>query len=140
MIPTVDIQTHRQCVELQYLLVGDLRELLDQRIDENSREWLRQTLDVLIDTLSRERDFTGEFRVEPLDGFATPLERHLKSLEVEQVLLRNALCQMRTALDERSLTGAMARMFEQTLEDWMDCLKSYRRREKRLSAGKKWRF
>lgn len=140
MIPNTEIQNHRQCIELQYLLVGDLRELLDQHLDEQNREWLRQTLDVLIDTLSREQDFNGEFSFDPVEVRPSRHHRQLKSLEVEQVLLRNALCQLRTALDQESLDGETSRMFERTLVDWMDCLKSYRRREQRLTNRRFWQF
>lgn len=140
MTPAPEIQNHRQCIELQYLLVGDLRELLDQSLDEQNHEWLRQTLDVLIDTLSREQDFKDEYSFEDVEVRPSQHHRQLKSLEVEQVLLRNALCQLRTALDERSLDGDIARMFERTLEDWMDCLKSYRRREERLTHRRFWQF
>jgi hypothetical protein len=54
---------------LEYILLGDLRDLLEEPPDEETRRWLVAVLDALVKTLPREFDLEDE------DGYmsdATP--------------------------------------------------------------------
>src|SRR5579872_2956860 len=45
---------------LEYILLGDLRDLLEEPVDDESRKWLLAVLDTLLDTLPREFDLEDE--------------------------------------------------------------------------------
>ena len=49
------IQSLADCNEFQYLLLGDLRDLLDEARDESDRKWLLAVLDVLVELMPQER-------------------------------------------------------------------------------------
>ena len=55
----------RQCTEFEYILLGDLRDLLEDPPSDENRKWLVAVLDALIDTLPKEfalksRDYPSE--------------------------------------------------------------------------------
>ena len=56
----VDLRT---CCEFEYILIGDLRDLLDDAPSEETRRWTLAVLDALLDTLPK------EFALKSQDGY-----------------------------------------------------------------------
>src|SRR5882724_7956569 len=66
-----DARLLEQYSSLEYILLGDLRDILEEPPDDESRKWLLAVLDTLLETLPR------EFVLEDEDGYmAEVLERY----------------------------------------------------------------
>src|SRR5260221_8654966 len=58
-----DARLLEQYTSLEYILLGDLRDILEESLDRESRRWLIAVLDALLETLPR------EFDLEEHDGY-----------------------------------------------------------------------
>jgi hypothetical protein len=95
-----------QYSSLEYILLGDLRDVLDETPDAESRRWLIAVLDALLDTLPR------EFDLEDTDGYMSEvLERYpswnkqVDRLHREHDVLFTKLKELRGRLDCDSWIG-----------------------------------
>ena len=73
---------------LEYILLGDLRDLLEEPADQFTRSWLIAVLDALLDTLPRQmalKESSG-YLSEVLDEYPS-WYRHVEDLQNEQRLL-----------------------------------------------------
>jgi hypothetical protein len=116
---------------LEYILLGDLRDLLDQPVPDQA--WLVAILDALLDTLPREFDLEEE------DGYLTEvLENYpawspeVDELQSEHAMLFAMLKQLRAKIAAQSSFAALAQDVRDGLREWILTLVAHNRNENRL--------
>jgi hypothetical protein len=132
----MDPQRARMLVEfssLEYILLGDLRDLLEESADEENRKWLLAVLDALVDTLPR------EFNLEDEDGYmAEVLERYpnwsnqVERLHLDHDLLFLKLKELRGRIERNIWIAPIANEVRRDLRDWILTLVAHNRGETRL--------
>ncbi len=93
-------ETLEDYTALEYILLGDLRDLLEERADKFTRNWLVAVLDALLETLPRQmalKESSG-YLSEVLDEYPS-WYRHVEDLQNEQRLLVLSLQALRDRLD-----------------------------------------
>ncbi|MBS0260821.1 MAG: hypothetical protein JSS02_02595 [Planctomycetes bacterium] len=117
----------------EYILLGDLRDLLEEQPDKDSRHWLIAVLDALLDTLPR------EFDLEDADGYMSEvLERYpgwthqVDRLHNDHDLLFNKLKELRGRVERDAWVAPMANDVCRDIREWTLKLIAHRRSEKRL--------
>ncbi len=124
------VEAIKRCYDLEYLLLGDLRQLVDEPPTAQTRFGMLVTLDRLLENLPRRLELTSEqgYMAEVLE------ERPNWHDRIENLLDANRDCISR--LDElrrriaRELPFAeTARRVSQDLREWMDSLESIREHE-----------
>jgi hypothetical protein len=118
---------------LEYILLGDLRDLLEEPADQFTRRWLVAVLDALLDTLPREmalKESSGYLN-EVLDEYPS-WYRHVEDLQNEQRLLVLSLQALRDRLDSAGPYERDADRVNSTVRQWMNRLQAHRRHETRL--------
>src|SRR3990172_6700611 len=95
-------QRIEDCTALEYILLGDLRDLLEDDVDQFTRPWLLAVLDALLDTLPR------EFRLKSRDGYLQEVleeypswYRHVEGLRQEHEALYHNLRELRDGIARR---------------------------------------
>ena len=123
----------RRCTELEYLLLGDLREMLEEQTTPQSRKWMLAVLDTLLDMLPREH------RLKSLDGYLAEVltefpnwSVHVDRLEAEHYDLYDRLSDLRDALEDGSPQGQAANSLRFSLQQWMEAFARHRRHESDL--------
>lgn len=118
---------------MEYILLGDLRDLLEEQPDEQTAKWLVAILDALIDMLPR------ELAVKSRDGYLEDvLEEHphweaqVQQLHAEYKVLCVRLGVFRDQLLSRTPYAAIATQLREDLRDWMNALQAHHRHETRL--------
>jgi hypothetical protein len=118
---------------LEYILLGDLRDLLEEPANRHTRVWLIAVLDALLDTLPREmalKEASGYLN-EVLDEFPS-WYRHVEDLQNEQRLLFLALQALRDRLGTSEPYQHDAARVQSQLRQWMNRLVAHRRHENRI--------
>lgn len=118
---------------LEYILLGDLRDLLEERADDENRKWLLAVLDALLETLPMEFDLKEEdgYLAEVLEQFPswfTQVER----LHNDHEVLFYKLKELRGRIEHDDWLGPIAGEVKRDLRDWILNLISHNRRENRL--------
>lgn len=128
------IHSMAECNEFQYLLLGDVRDILDETPDESNRRWLLAVLDVLVCLMPRERhlhDQSGGYLNEVLDVFPgwsrKVLQLHLKKLRLDYALRE---CRDRIRCEKSYV--AVADQLSSELCDWMKVFKEVHQAESSL--------
>ncbi len=123
----------QEYVDLEYILLGDLRDLLEEPITEETSRWLRVVLDALVDMLPK------EFRLEEEGGYmAEVLEEHptwyreVLRLHREHDELFAKLCDLRRRIMLHQPFSEVAHLVRLELRDWMAQLTAHNRHEARL--------
>jgi len=118
---------------LEYILLGDLRDLLEEPADEESRKWLLAVLDTLLDTLPR------AFDLEDADGYmAEVLERYpswspqVERLHRDHDQLFMKLKELRGRIERNIWIAPIANEVRRDLRDWILKLIAHHRGETRL--------
>lgn len=118
---------------LEYILLGDLRDLLEEPADDESRKWLLAVLDALLETLPRQFDLEDE------DGYmAEVLERYPNwSVQVERLHrdhdhLFLKLKELRGRIERDVWIAPLANEVRRELRDWILNLIAHHRSETRL--------
>ena len=118
---------------LEYILLGDLRDLLEEPPDEQNRRWLRAILHALLDTLPR------EFAIRQQGGYLSEvIEQHpnwcglVENLQEEKRRLYERLQQLHARLLHHADYRAVARHLRRDLRDWITTLVAHHRHERRL--------
>lgn len=120
-------------VQWEYLLLGELRELIGDPPTELTRRAMAMVLDALFDLLP------ARFDSEEHDGYLTHVIRRfphwqdqVDSLRVEHGLLYEELRDLRASVEDAERFRAhSARILEATAE-WMDRVRTHEREERRL--------
>jgi hypothetical protein len=118
---------------LEYILLGDLRDLLEEPADRYTRRWLIAVLDALLDTMPRTialKESSGYLH-EVLDEYPS-WYRHVEELQNEQRLLLLSLEMLRDRLDQPHSYEHAAGRVKAALRQWMQRLNAHRRHETRL--------
>ena len=131
---TVVSRSLEDCLQLEYLLLGDLRELLEETLeDDETRRWLSAVVEHLLETLQR------EFRLQDADGYMSEVLKiwpnwsgHVDRLCSEHHTLCSRLGQLRYRLSEALPLTDAAESLRYQLHDWMTTFTAYRRHETRL--------
>ena len=128
------IRTLAECNEFQYLLLGDVRDLLDETPDDSNKKWLMAVLDVLVDLMPHERHLhadSGGYMSEVLDEFPNwnrlVLRLHLKKLHLDY-----ALRESRNRLRREASWVAIADQLSCELRDWMELFHDLHKAESSL--------
>lgn len=118
---------------LEYILLGDLRDVLEERPDAESRRWLIAVLDALLETLPR------EFDLEDADGYMLEvIERHpswssqVDRLHRDHDLLFAKLGELRGRVECDTWIAPIANEVRRDIRDWTLKLIAHRRSETRL--------
>jgi hypothetical protein len=118
---------------MEYILLGDLRDLLEEPADQYTRRWLVAVLDALLDTLPRQmalKESRGYLN-EVLDEYPS-WYRHVEDLQNEQRLLVLSLQAFRDRLETSGSYERDALRVKSGVRDWMKSLQAHRRHETRL--------
>jgi len=121
------------CTALEYILLGDLRDLLDEPADEENRKWLAAVLDALLETLPRELELKGK------GGYLSEVveekpnwSHHVDTLRREYDDVYETLRELRRHVSGKTDYAETANRLRQGLHDWMNQLTAYHRHENRL--------
>jgi len=117
----------------EHILLGDLRDLLEEPPDKTTRKWLLAVLDALLDTLPRQYELQadGGYLSEVLDQFPNWAEQ-VERLRSEKQELFVKLRQLREGIGKRVSFAKIAEEVRKGLRDWMSSLSSHQRRERRI--------
>lgn len=110
----------RKCCEFEYILLGDLRDLLDDEPSEENRRWLLAVLEALMDTLPK------EFALKARDGYLQHVldeypswDNAVERLERQHIALYRQLRMLRDRLVTRYPLDEMAAQLRRELQTWM---------------------
>lgn len=123
----------RQCTELEYILLGDLRDLLEEAADDETAHWLEVVLDALLDTLPEEYALKSDhgYLREVLDRFPT-WDGKVAKLEAGYTQLFNRLRQLRDRLSYGGDFQRIANAVSADLKDWMHAFVTHHQEEREL--------
>ena len=131
---TIASRSLEDSLQLEYLLLGDLRELLEEPLeDDETRRWLSAVVGQLLETLQ------CEFRLQDADGYMSEVlevwpnwSGHVDRLRSEHHTLCSRLGQLRYRLSEALPLAEVAELLRHQLRDWMATFTAHRRHETRL--------
>jgi len=118
---------------LEHILLGDLRDLLEEAPDKSTRKWLLVILDALLDTLPRQYELQagGGYLSEVLEQYPNWSEQ-VDQLLVEKQDLFAKLGRLREGVDQRVSFAKIAEEVRRDLREWMASLSSHQRHERRI--------
>jgi len=123
----------RQYTELEYILLGDLRELLQAPDKTDTSLWMLSTLDALLETMPIEFELkqSGGYLQEVVDEHPNwqPL---VSRLEREHYDLCIRLSELRETVARAAPFISLAEQIDADLRDWMNQLAAHNRHEIRL--------
>lgn len=133
--PSIEADTRllEQYRTLEYILLGDLRDLLEERPDEQNRRWLDAVLHALLETLPREFALRqqGGYLAEVLDRYPN-WGGQIDGLQEEKRHLYEKLQQLHSRIRHRASYRRVARELRGELRAWMTSLIAHHRHERRL--------
>lgn len=120
----------QRCSELEYLLLGDLREMLEERLTPLTRRWMLSVLDVLLEHLPREHRLksTDGYLAEVLHEFPNWSSR-VHRLESRHYALYDRLSDLRDALEDDDHDAAAVTLLRYSLQEWMAAFLEHRHGE-----------
>lgn len=123
----------RQLGELEFLLLGDLRDVLEEEASEQNRKWLLAIVDTLLKTIPR------EFALRERDGylqdivdFCPEVDQEVQRLLKEHQTLSKRLEQLRDELQTLRQFRTQASVLKVELTQWMNTLQNHNHEEKSL--------
>ena len=122
-----------QFTSLEYILLGDLRDLLEEQLDSENRKWLLAVLDTLLDTLPREFDLEDEggYMAEVLEQFPN-WTCQVERLHRDHEKLFVKLKELRGRIERDDWIAPFAHEVRRDLRDWMLLLIAHHCSETRL--------
>lgn len=123
----------RRYTEMQYILLGDLRELLEGRPGLNQRNWLLTTLDALLETLPAQFSLKeeGGYMTEVTDEFPS-WQTSVDELQREHEPLCETLQELRDRVAVGSAYKQVAQIVRDDLTQWMNRLMNHEAKETQL--------
>lgn len=128
------IKNLADCNEFQYLLLGDIRDILDETPDESNKRWLLEVLNVLVDLMPRERrlhEDGGGYMAEVLEEFPE-WSRQVMRLHLKKLHLDYSLRELRNRIRGESSWVAVADQLSSDLAEWMNLFQDLHRAEASL--------
>lgn len=128
------IRSLADCNEFQYLLLGDIRDLLEEPADEVTKKWLLTVLDVLIELMPQERrlhDRNGGYLAEVLEEFPG-WNRLVMRLHLKKLHLDYSLRELRNRIRSGHLWTSQADQAGAELKDWMQMFRDLHQAERSL--------
>jgi hypothetical protein len=121
------------CAAMEYILLGDLRDILEEPLDQQNCKWLIAVLDALLETLPIEFHLKerGGYMAEVLDRYPNWSD-DVEQLRREHRVLCATLTEFREQIVLNSPFQEMADEVRQCLRDWMNSLIAHNRHERRL--------
>lgn len=131
----VQIEKLKNLSTLEYILLGDLRDVLEEPFSKETRKWMLALLDALLDTIPREFRIreSGGYLEEVIEEFPswTPQVEKLRS---EHDTLEETLQSLRDRLidDEVFQRQLLVQQIREELKEWMHFLIAHNRHEARI--------
>lgn len=120
----------QQCTTLTWLLVGDIREMLQDHLDEEAIRWLGPILDSLIGAMSQQSELTSrEGWYDDLVTSFPHLISRVAMIEAEQTELCRSLRELRQRIEQDMPINQLAAEIERDLCRWVDLMMRHSRRE-----------
>jgi hypothetical protein len=128
-----DVRLLEHYSSLEYILLGDLRDVLEEQPDAESRRWLIAVLDALLETLPREFDLEDAdgYMIEVLERFPSWTSQ-VERLHRDHDLLFAKLKELRGRVDCDKWIAPIANEVCRDIRDWTLRLIAHRRSENRL--------
>ena len=124
-----------RCRELEYILLGDVRDLLEDPFSAESRNWLRALIQTLLETLPEDFELccAQGYLHEVLETYPDwgPLVERLEDRYSE--LLRQ-LMHFQSVLQQEEYCEKTADALRTNLSGWMSAFRAYRQHEEHLLA------
>jgi hypothetical protein len=130
---TLECNRLEEYTALEYILLGDLRDVLEEPANHYTRGWLIAVLDALLDTLPREMEIkeASGYLNEVLDEYPS-WYRHVEELQNEERLLFLSLQALRDRLETSESYAYAADRVKSSLRQWMTRLTAHHRHENRI--------
>ena len=130
---TVNNLLLEECAAFEYILLGDLRDLLEEPTDEMTCKWLLAVLDALLQTLPRDFQLQDEGGylaevVEEFPNWSVQVDRLLQ----EREMLFSSLRQLRDRITQDIPFAEIAQRVRHDLRGWMTSFVAFQRHERRL--------
>jgi hypothetical protein len=128
--PEIVVSKLGQYSQMQYILLGDLREVLESRSTLSERNWMLTILDALLETLPTQFSLKeeGGYMTDVLEDFPS-WGSQVESLRCEH----GPLCEQLSDLRDRVASGSQYKQVAETvraeLADWMNCLQNHDQKE-----------
>ncbi|GAB4137964.1 MAG: hypothetical protein Tsb009_05770 [Planctomycetaceae bacterium] len=118
---------------LEYVLLGDLRDLLEEKPDRLTRKWLIAVLDALLETLPSEFALQedGGYMADVLETFPN-WSGYVADLQQERERLYNNLKQLRDQVARDESYDQLSSDLQKNLRNWMLGIAAFHRHERRL--------
>jgi hypothetical protein len=118
---------------LEYILLGDLRDVLEERTDRHTRGWMIAILDALLDALPRQLALKEEsgYLNEVLEEYPSWF-RQVEDLQNEERLLFLSLQALRDRLETSESYSYAADRVKSAVRQWMTRLTAHHRHETRI--------
>lgn len=117
----VQIPSYSEFAGIEYILLGDLRQLLTEPMTEQSRQWIHRLLDMLLDLLP------SQFAAEEADGYLQDVldehpewERRVHDLRQQHDDLYQSLSGLRADLSDEQMVDRRAAQVRRELAAWID--------------------
>jgi len=131
--PDADVDL-RKCCEFEYILIGDLRDLLDDEQSEENRRWTLAVLDALLDTLPK------EFALKSQDGYLSEVldeypswDNSVERLRLQHVALHRRLTELRVRMVANAQLQGLADRLRSDLETWIVAFSDLQHAERRIT-------
>ena len=118
---------------LEYILLGDLRDLLEEPFDETTFKWLTAVVDALLQTLPKEfaRQNDGGYLAEVVENDPN-WSVYVTQLAEERRSIFRRLCDVRQHLAATHGLEQMADELRTEIKEWMFRIIALHRHERRL--------
>lgn len=118
---------------LEYILLGDLSDLLDEPLNGDTRRWLLAVLNALLDTLPSDMNDSddGEYLGEVLEEYPN-WSRQVDELHEQREALFDELYIFRNQIQQRRDLHEIADRLRRELRQWMTMLAAHKRHEARI--------
>lgn len=122
-----------RCAELEYILLGDLRDLLEEPADNETARWLMAVLNTLLKTLPEEHQLMTDsgYLFEILDH-VPHWDQKVNDLEDEYYRLLRRLTQLKKQVDSGIDFQQIANQISVELKEWMTAFIQHQRQEREL--------
>ncbi|MEW4488979.1 hypothetical protein AB1L42_12910 [Thalassoglobus sp. JC818] len=123
----------RRCTELEYILLGDLRDLLEEPADNETARWLVAVLDALLEALPEEYSLkTRQGYLSDVVESVPEWDNRVTALEDEYFRLFRRLGQLRSQVVLGVDFQRVAKQVSIDLKDWMTAFVSHHQQEREL--------